>query len=439
MATFSILFREPNASGEKKIYIRVCHQGTKTTIPTDYRATEADICNGQLRSTSPLKVEIDADLLTAQQTIKELGARVRAYTIKDVASLVKVAIQKSHCLATRTADFFEFGYDLAQRKNNKSTGDSYRFVLNAVAKFYGDVLPFSAITKRWLLGFEAHLRRNGVSQTTISTYMRRLRTIIRQAMVELNDEEVGDIVVPYDPFKSYRIPPEITTTERHMSLEDVRRIFNYRPDGIREELAKDVFLLSLSLLGINAIDLYNAPAISQGRITYRRSKIADRRGAAATLSVAIIPEIEKLSAKYASTDYRYAFNFRNLYASVGNFRHAVNTGLASICNRLGIPTVTFYYARHAFAETAHQALGYSLEDVAKCLNHSSQTRSVTFRYAGKNYALIDEIQREVVRHITEGERPRQCSLRLAEKYSQTLVESPQSLSLNHTATASSMM
>lgn len=396
-----MLLGAPAKNGERKVYIRVCHQGEKTSFPTDYRVTDADIIKGQLRSTSAVKVEFDADLLTAQQTVKELRARVRAYTIKDIAQLASFAIKRAHGLATNSADFLAYGYDLANRKSNKSTGDSYRFVLNIVAKFYGDVLPFSAITKRWLLGFEAYLRKNKVSQTTIATYMRRIRAIIRQATIELNDEELGEIAVPHDPFKSYRIPAEITTHERHMSVDDVRRIMQYRPDSTREELAKDVFTLSFALMGINAIDLYNAPAVMQGRLTYRRSKIAERRGIAATLSVAIIPEIETLCAKYASKDPGRAFNFNKLYASVANFRHAVNNGLKSICERLGIPVVTFYYARHAFAEIAHQALGYTLEDVAKCLNHSSQTRSVTFRYAGKNYARIDEIQREVMHYVTE--------------------------------------
>ena len=401
MATFTMILGTPAKNGERKVYIRVCHQGEKTSFPTDYRVTDADLSKGQLRSASPVKVELDADILTAEQTIRDLGARVRAYTIKDITQLVSSAIKRSHCLATSSADFLAYGYNLAERKSNKSTGDSYRFVLNIVARFYGEALPFSALTKRWLLGFEAYLRKNNASQATIATYMRRIRAIVRQAMVELNDEELGEIVVPIDPFKSYQMPPEITTLERHMPAEDVRRILQYRPDGAREELAKDVFTLSFALMGINAIDLYNAPAAMQGRITYRRSKIAERRGAAATLSVAIIPEVETLCAKYASKDHRRAFNFSELYANVANFRRAVNIGLESICHKLGISIVTFYYARHAFAEIAHQALGYTLEDVAKCLNHSSQTRSVTFRYAGKNYQRIDEIQREVMRYVTE--------------------------------------
>lgn len=401
MASFSLFFRPANKKGDRKVYIRLHHAGTRTTIPTDYKVTDAEIVDSKLRSNAQAKIELDADLLVAKQTVKAMGARIRAYTVRDIAKAVKSAIYKSHSLATDEADFIEYGYDLATRKATKSTADGYRFVLSAIKKFYGDTLPFTSLTKRWLLGFEANLRKNGVSQTTISTYMRRIRAIHRAAQAELNDEELGELIVPHDPFKSYRIPAEIVTKERHIAVEDIRRICAFEPGTAREALGQDIFILSLGLMGINAIDLYNAPAPAQGRLTYRRMKVADRRGSAATLSVKIIPEVAGLFTKYASSNNNRAFNFDQSYTDVVNFRHAINEGLKSICKKLDIPVVTFYYARHAFAEIAHQALGYSLEDVAKCLNHSSQTRSITFRYAGKNYALIDEIQREVMRYITE--------------------------------------
>lgn len=401
MATFSLAFGKPKKNGERQVHIRVCHSGQKTTIPTNYRVYERDIDGGRLRSSAHAKMEVDADLLTAQETVKAMGARIRAYTIQDIAKAVKNAIDKSHQLATDEADFIEYGYELAKRKGNKSTANGYRFVLSAIAKFSGERLPFTSLTKRWLLGFEAHLRKSGVAQSTIATYMRRIRTIHRAAQAELNDDELGDYVVPFDPFKSYKIPAEITMVERHISVDDIRLIFSHKAATTREALAQDIFILSLALMGMNAIDLYNAPAPSQGRITYRRTKIAERVGAAATISVKVIPEVAHLLSKYAPSDSRRAFSFSELYSDVENFRRAVNKGLESICRAHDIPIVTFYYARHAFAEIAHQHLGYSLDDVAKCLNHSSQTRSVTFRYAGKDYARIDEIQREVVRYISE--------------------------------------
>lgn len=401
MANFTLEFKAADKSGQRRVYICISHAGSRTKFFSGYRVTDSELIGNKLRSNSPVKLELDTDLLTAQQTVKAMGVRIRAYTIQDIAKAVKNAIDKSHQLATNEADFIEYGYELAQRKGNKSTANGYRFVLSAIAKFSGERLPFTSLTKRWLLGFEAYLRKSGVAQSTIATYMRRIRTIHRAAQAELNDDELGDYVVPFDPFKSYKIPAEITMVERHISVDDIRIIFTHDAATTRETLAQDIFILSLALMGMNAIDLYNAPAPSQGRITYRRTKIAERVGAAATISVKVIPEVAHLLSKYAPSDSRRAFSFSELYTDVENFRRAVNKGLESICRAHDIPIVTFYYARHAFAEIAHQHLGYSLDDVAKCLNHSSQTRSVTFRYAGKDYARIDEIQREVVRYISE--------------------------------------
>lgn len=47
----------------------------------------------------------------------------------------------------------------------------------------------------------------------------------------------------------------------------------------RQELARDVFMLSFFLVGMNTVDMFNVPYSSRknGRITYQRSKTKDRR------------------------------------------------------------------------------------------------------------------------------------------------------------------
>lgn len=394
MATVSIMLRA--SATYYRVSLCVRHLSKNTSISTPYTALPSEVdAHGHLRPTAHCAAEIDADLLAARNTLRALSHSLHLYSIGALADAIRKSLARSRGLATTEEDFIFYARALAERKRKTqpTTAAGYTFIINSIVAFNGSALPFSRLTRRWLCSYEGWLRGRGVAQSTISTYMRRVRSIHRQARVELNDEELGHIVVPFDPFTSYRIPPEITEIERHIDLSHIRTLRDSEPMTQREALGRDVFFLSLYLMGMNAIDLMTCPPPIDGRIRYRRSKVEAKRGNAATMSVRIIAEAQPIVQRYVGTNS--AFDFAQRYVCVGDFRAAVNKGLSSICRRLNIPVITFYYARHAFAEIAHQHLGVPLDDVARCLNHSSQTRSITFRYAGRDYARIDDIQRQV--------------------------------------------
>ena len=379
--------------GDYTVSLRLRHKSADTKIALSYIAAPSDVGkDGDLKQTAQCFAEVQQDLVVAHRTLRDLR-NIQLYDVLMLADIVSKSITRARGLATEEGDFYSYAHTLAERKG-RETGDAYRYAIAAMQRYSGPRLAFTQLTRRWLMGFEGWLRDSGVSQSTISTYMRRIRTIHRQARAELNDEELGHIVVPFDSFLGYSIPAEVTEVDRHMELADIRKLRDYAPRTSREELAKDVFFLSLFTLGMNAIDMMRCPPPSSGRITYRRSKVAGVKGARATISVKVIAEVAEIMQRYGS-DGELAFDFASRYATVQDFRKAVNIGLASIYRSLDIAPITFYYARHAFAEIAHQHLGIPIDDVAKCLNHSSQTKSVTFRYAGRDYTRIDDIQRQV--------------------------------------------
>ena len=392
MATINIRLRK-TSRGDYRISFRIRHHSASTLLATTYIASPSEVGkDGALRQSAQCYTDVQQDLLAAHRALRDLR-NVQLYDIRTLAEAVSKAITRSHGLATSEEDFYSYARNLCARKEC-DTAAAYKFATASMQRYSGPRLAFTQLTRRWLLGYEGWLRNSGVSQSTISTYMRRIRTIHRQARAELNDEELGHIVVPFDPFLGYSIPAEVTEVDRHMELADIRKLRDYVPRTSREELAKDVFFISLFTLGMNAIDMMRCPPPSSGRITYRRSKVAGVKGARATISVKIVDEVAEIMRRHGS-DGELAFDFASRYATVQDFRKAVNIGLASICRSLAIAPITFYYARHAFAEIAHQHLGIPLDDVAKCLNHSSQTKSVTFRYAGRDYTRIDDIQRQV--------------------------------------------
>ena len=106
-----------------------------------------------------------------------------------------------------------------------------------------------------------------------------------------------------------------------------------REKGLRrQELARDVFMLSFFLVGMNTVDMFNVPYASRknGRITYQRSKTKDRREDHAEISIKIEPEAERLMKKYADPDKVRLFLFYKLYSDSSTFNGAVNKGFKRI-------------------------------------------------------------------------------------------------------------
>lgn len=85
-----------------------------------------------------------------------------------------------------------------------------------------------------------------------------------RAKREFNDEEAGVIRIPFSPFAKVDIPKAPITRKRALTVEQMREFAKVPYTTIlqtgcnRYNLAKDVFLLSFLLIGMNAVDLYNA-------------------------------------------------------------------------------------------------------------------------------------------------------------------------------------
>ena len=95
----------------------------------------------------------------------------------------------------------------------------------------------------------------------------------------------------------------------------------------RFDLAKDCFILSFCLMGINSVDLYNATDLRGNRLVYNRTKTKDRRLDKAQMEV-VVPEIVlPIIEKYRDRTGQRLFNFYQYYRDHKGFNKAINKGL----------------------------------------------------------------------------------------------------------------
>ncbi len=135
----------------------------------------------------------------------------------------------------------------------------------------------------------------------------------------------------FPPFSKYKIAPVPKSEHRTLSIDQVQQIIdlpykqNARNGGQPVfNLAKDLFILSFAMMGMNSADFYNAPTAENEIITYQRTKTRTRREDKAEMKVRIEPEIKSLFEKYSDPSGEKVFIFHKWYRSSENFNKSIN-------------------------------------------------------------------------------------------------------------------
>lgn len=281
-------------------------------------------------------------------------------------------------------DFFEFADDWLKHCNLKGK-KNYETMLKSLERFMCiRKLPFSRITYSLLEGYEDFLRRTPRARTL---YLGEFRHLYREAMRRYNTDL--DQPIANDPFMRYRVPKQVLKKGvRALSQEQLMKVLEVecRPHS-RAELAKECFMLSFCLLGMNSVDLYNAADYKRGFIRYCRTKTKERRSDNAYIEVKVHPVIDKLMRKYKGK--RRVFNFCERYDSPDDFNRALNIGLKEVGASAGINNLTFYQARHTFASLSRNLMRFSKGDVDEALNHVG-SYALADVYIQKDFSIIND-------------------------------------------------
>ena len=134
----------------------------------------------------------------------------------------------------------------------------------------------------------------------------------------------------------------------------------------RAILARDVFMLSFYLVGINLIDLYYLTDYKTGRISYNRQKTSGGREDGAFISIKVEPETKSLMGKYIDTTGERALCFHKRYGNHTDFVKNVNIGLKQFAATIGLEApITSYLARHSWVIIARNDCGVSKDDKSR--------------------------------------------------------------------------
>ena len=406
MATFKPEVRMDNLRSDNtySIRIRITHNRKVKRIPTSIYVDKKEVTkSGKIKN---------------QQIIDQLEDIVREYRKKVTALSVAIEVMTIDELTeyltkkdeTLKVDFFEFSEKWIAKNKDKHGIQIFVSMLNTLEKFLGRRrLDFKEINYRFLKSFEEHLGQ----RRRLSLYMGKIRHLYNEAKLEYNDDEYGRILIPWSPFAKYSIPNIEPTKDRTLTAEQIRQIYElpYKPNRFPSRpcaynVAKDVFILSFCLMGMNTADLYLCEELAEcdGRytITYNRAKTSARRSDKARISVDVHPFLVPLFEKYRNPRKGKIFSFVNRYCDYTQLNKSVNKGLKEVGKAIGIDDLEFYAARHTFATIARNKLGYDKSTVGEALNHVEKENKITDIYIQKDFSIINKLNREVIEYVFKG-------------------------------------
>lgn len=242
----------------------------------------------------------------------------------------------------------------------------------------GDV-PIPAISYRTVEHFNKWMIAKKYADGNIGIRLTHLKARI--------NELIKDSVLKFDvhPFAYTKIP-SATPKECDLSIEEFRKILNVDFQGKELGLAKDMFLLSFYLCGINLKDLLSVRFGNSDRLSFERTKTAHSKRGDNKLTIPIHPDAKKIIEKYikkGGIDLGYSFSYSNM-------QRFINRGMKKMGKNLSIDsTICFYSARKTFAQFASE-LGIPDGVIDYCLGHSDKSKGI-IRY----YTKVKQKQAEI--------------------------------------------
>ena len=386
-------------------------------LSTSLFATQKDLTKDlKIKSSSPLKGKVERLIRDYQEKCSQLQVELNNYTIEDIMDYLDGEHQKQ-----QTIDFIKFSREWIASTTIKGA-PNYTTAINALVRFVGkEELDINLITLDFLEQFKAFLigerdartkklmqqGKRVTSNRTLSLYLVSIKKLFNEAKRKFNKKDKNLILIPNSPFEDFKIPKQEATRKRAIPADIIKKVWKlpYKDmkkgykSTCRYNLAKDCFILSFCLMGINSADLYNATEMRGNTIIYNRTKTKARRLDGAKMMVDIPKIVQPLIDKYKDSTGKRLFNFYQYYGDEKTFNKAINSGLKEIGSILEVDDLEYYAARHSWATIALNKVGIDKYIVHAALNHIDDSMKVTDIYIERDFVNENKANAKVVKYV----------------------------------------
>lgn len=274
-----------------------------------------------------------------------------------------------------------------KEEGRKGTAGLYELTLRYFNECtYGKIM-LDMIVPKTIKDFDLFLNKEkGLNATTRGIHMAHVKAIINSA--------IRDKIVSYEthPFEYY-VKPAPEVRELDISVEEFKKIRDSDFPEKSLRVARDVFLLSYYLGGINLIDLMNINFKNATTIEYIREKSKNTKRGEKKISLSIPPEAQPIIKTWIGRNGKLNFGYKFSY---GNFRNYVTKELQRLADRLELNKhVVYYSARKSLVQHGFE-LGIPLEVLEYCIGQSVKKNRPIFNYVKIMRKHADEAIRKIL-------------------------------------------
>lgn len=378
-----ILPTRKKATGKLKIYISLTFKRQIRYIGTEFEIDdEAEIDNGRICYRK------DAAIMNKRLSfiLNEYKERLRRIDVRkfDSCSQLKDYLIRTEIVESLTIqDLFNRRILRFEEEGRKSYARMNRDSVKAITSILGNP-PIDYLTRQDIKNLAREFHVRGYAKGNIQIRMTHFKAAINEA--------IDDNFVKYEdhPFKGYTMPQ---SDPRHMDItvEEFQKIKNLQSTEYKLNLARNMFLLSFYLGGINLADLVKVDLKGQ-ILKYERQKSAEHKRGERSTTLSIPNEARdmiKWCDKYQVLKCKTDVEYRNL-------QRYINKCLALLAEKVGIKTTfSFYSARKTFAQFAFM-LGIKTEVIEYCIGQTMKTNRPIYNYVRVMQRQADACIRKVI-------------------------------------------
>ena len=408
---------ELKVDGTYNVKIRFTLDRKIKRLSTNLFITSKDLTKSlKFKEDTSIKRAIDRLVLYYREQCFKLQLDQNHYSLDEIIEFLNGEQEKQQSI-----DFIKFSREWIASTTIKGA-PNYTTAINALVRFVGkEELDINLITLDFLESFKTFLNKEREIRTkrlmqqgkripsnrSLSLYLISIKKLFNEAKKKYNKKEKNLILIPNSPFMELEIPKQEATRKRAISADIIKKLWKLPYKDMKKgykstchyNLAKDCFILSFCLMGINSADLYNATEMEGNTIVYNRTKTKDRRLDKAQMKVDIPKLVLPLVEKYKDKTGKRLFNFYQYYADEKGFNKAINYGLKEIGTILEIDDLEYYAARHSWATIALNKVGIDKYIVHAALNHIDDAMKVTDIYIERDFVNENKANAKVVKYV----------------------------------------
>lgn len=368
MATInlSVLKTRQTTKGAYIIYVSINHKRETRYIATDYQIDDLyQFDKGKIvcrKDAGVMNKRLGYVVAEYKEKLNEIKDHDK-YTCTQIKSILE---GKNKQQAITIKEYMSDRIERLKKKGRKSYAKMNEYTLEKVLSVLGDI-TLESLSPTEISKLEKGM--DGLSNATKQMRLAHLKACVNEAIKE------GFVKYEINPF-SYTKMPKSQARLLDITISEFVQIRDLQTSQKKLTLAKDIFLLSFYLGGMNLADIVKAD-FSGTTIKYIRQKTENKKEGEKLIAFTIPDCAKPIIKKYIQRSGRLDFGYKFTYS---NFQCYLNNCLKKLAKETGIENnFCFYSARKTFSQFAFD-LGIKTEIIEYCIGQSMKENRPIYNY-----------------------------------------------------------